>query len=325
MKTTYYQISDEGRVNDISAESFFDQRGRDSGLYCIDVREPQPEQLEQLLESLNISGLAKQLCLEPKKVSAVVPLDSEVYFEFPVVAPEPEPEAEQQDTYVAVVCLESLIISIEAVDIKDVDPLLVVLRSQLKQVTTSTSAFLGAMLARESLQATQMVDSLRAAVYQLDERMDRDPDSVEAEEIRDQKRKLRIYDTLVNGQAACLEQLRVLKVPFLSFDRRSTYLQLATVNSLAASQAVRRLEKTISDLSQRFDMNQQEKTNHRLAILTILSAIFMPITLLAGIWGMNFETMPELKYAFAYPMALGLMALIAAGMYRFFRKGGWFD
>jgi len=40
---------------------------------------------------------------------------------------------------------------------------------------------------------------------------------------------------------------------------------------------------------------------------------------------MNFEIMPELKFSFAYPVALGLMALIAAGMYRFFRRGGWFD
>ena len=40
---------------------------------------------------------------------------------------------------------------------------------------------------------------------------------------------------------------------------------------------------------------------------------------------MNFETMPELKYAFSYPMALGLMALIGSGMYLYFRRTGWFD
>jgi magnesium transporter len=51
----------------------------------------------------------------------------------------------------------------------------------------------------------------------------------------------------------------------------------------------------------------------------------MPITLLAGIWGMNFETMPELKFPFAYPVALGLMALIGSGMYLYFRRTGWFD
>jgi magnesium transporter len=51
----------------------------------------------------------------------------------------------------------------------------------------------------------------------------------------------------------------------------------------------------------------------------------MPITLLAGIWGMNFETMPELKYVFSYPMALGIMALIGISMYLYFRKHSWLD
>lgn len=321
MKTKYYRIPEDGHIEDISAEMFFDRRGRDNGLYCIDVREPQVAQLEQLLGRLNISEFATQLCLQPKKVSAVVPLDNEVYFEFPVIAS--KPETEPQETYASVLCLESLVISIEPVDVTDVDPLLEILRLQLKQVTTSASAFLGALLARESIETTQMVDGLRAAVYRLDERMDHDPDGVEAEEIRDQKRRLRVYDTLVNGQAACLEQLRVLHVPFLTFDQRSTYLQLATVNSLAASQAVSRLEKTITDLAQRFDMNQQEKTNHRLAILTILSAIFMPLTFIAGVYGMNFENMPELGFPWAYPVVLAGMLLIAVSMYAYFRTRGW--
>ena len=323
MKTAYYQISGEGRIDEISAESFFDQRGRDEGLYCVDIREPQPEQLEQLLRRLNISDFATQLCLRPKKVSAVIPLDHEVYFEFPVFAP--EPETEPQENYVSVLCLESLIIGIEPVSVTDADSVIEVLRSQLKQARTSTSAFLSALLARESFQAAQMVDSLRAAVYRLDERMDQDPDSVEAEEIRDQKRRLRVYDTLVNGQASCLEQLRVLHVPFLVFDERSTYLQLATVNSLAASQAVSRLDKTITDLSQRYDTNQQEKTNHRLAILTILSAIFMPLTFIAGIYGMNFTNMPELELKWGYAGVIALMLLVAFTMLGFFRTRGWLD
>jgi magnesium transporter len=72
-------------------------------------------------------------------------------------------------------------------------------------------------------------------------------------------------------------------------------------------------------------MHAQDKTNRRLNMLTILSAIFMPVTLLAGIWGMNFELMPELRYRFAYPVALGLMVAVGMGMYRFFRRTGWLD
>jgi len=72
-------------------------------------------------------------------------------------------------------------------------------------------------------------------------------------------------------------------------------------------------------------MYEQEKTNRRLGMLTILSAIFMPMTLLAGIWGMNFVTMPELDYPYGYPMALGALLLVGLGMFLFFRRRGWFN
>jgi magnesium transporter len=102
-------------------------------------------------------------------------------------------------------------------------------------------------------------------------------------------------------------------------------MNCALANLQAADRSVDRLGERISALRANFQLHAQDKTNRKLGMLTILSAIFMPITLLAVIWGMNFETMPELKYAFSYPIVLGFMALIAAGMYRFFRRGGWFD
>ena len=86
-----------------------------------------------------------------------------------------------------------------------------------------------------------------------------------------------------------------------------------------------RLEKRIADLRQRYDSHQQEKLNHRLAVLTMVSAIFLPLTLVAGIWGMNFEQMPELSHPLGYPAALALMAGLAGGMLWFFRRKGWFD
>jgi magnesium transporter len=46
-------------------------------------------------------------------------------------------------------------------------------------------------------------------------------------------------------------------------------------------------------------------------------------TLLAGIYGMNFEHMPELSASFGYPLVLGIMAVVCVFLYRRFRKSGW--
>jgi magnesium transporter len=57
--------------------------------------------------------------------------------------------------------------------------------------------------------------------------------------------------------------------------------------------------------------------------LTAWAAIFAAVTALAGIWGMNFNHMPELDWTLGYPAALGVMLLVALLLYRRFRKAGW--
>ncbi|MDY7011626.1 MAG: magnesium/cobalt transporter CorA [Planctomycetota bacterium] len=75
------------------------------------------------------------------------------------------------------------------------------------------------------------------------------------------------------------------------------------------------LDTYLSSLSNR--MNEVMK------VLTIMASIFIPLTFIAGIYGMNFEHMPELKWVWAYPVALAMMLVIAAGMIVYFRKKKW--
>lgn len=65
------------------------------------------------------------------------------------------------------------------------------------------------------------------------------------------------------------------------------------------------------------------RTNDVMKVLTIVASIFVPLTFLAGIYGMNFEHMPELHTAWAYPMLLAVMVAVAIGMLIFFRRKGW--
>jgi magnesium transporter len=58
--------------------------------------------------------------------------------------------------------------------------------------------------------------------------------------------------------------------------------------------------------------------------LTIIATIFIPLTFLAGIYGMNFEYMPELAYEWAYPVLMLLMLVIGLGMYFYMRSKKWF-
>jgi magnesium transporter len=65
------------------------------------------------------------------------------------------------------------------------------------------------------------------------------------------------------------------------------------------------------------------RTNEVMKMLTITASVFIPLTFLAGIYGMNFEAMPEIHSTWGYPAVLVLMAISAAGMLLYFRRRGW--
>ena len=65
------------------------------------------------------------------------------------------------------------------------------------------------------------------------------------------------------------------------------------------------------------------RLNEIMKVLTIFSAVMLPLTFIAGVYGMNFDNMPELHSRWGYYAVWGFMALVATGMLLFFRRRGW--
>ena len=102
------------------------------------------------------------------------------------------------------------------------------------------------------------------------------------------------------------------------FYLRDTYDH--AVHSLETVEAYRDLTGELTDLYLSVVSNRM---NEIMKVLTMISTIFIPLSFLAGIYGMNFHYMPELDQHWGYPALLGIMAAIAAGMIFYFRKKGW--
>ena len=65
------------------------------------------------------------------------------------------------------------------------------------------------------------------------------------------------------------------------------------------------------------------RTNEVVQVLTIFSAFFLPLTFIVGVYGMNFEHMPELSHRLGYPAVWAVMALVCIGIWAWFRRRGW--
>ena len=68
---------------------------------------------------------------------------------------------------------------------------------------------------------------------------------------------------------------------------------------------------------------QGQRMNEIMKLLTIISAIFIPLTFIAGIYGMNFKNIPELETQNGYFITIGVMLLIAILSIFYFKKRGW--
>jgi magnesium transporter len=63
--------------------------------------------------------------------------------------------------------------------------------------------------------------------------------------------------------------------------------------------------------------------NELMRLFTVITALFLPLTLLVGWYGMNFQGMPELTWKYGYPAVIGLSVLISAGLILWFKWKHW--
>jgi len=116
--------------------------------------------------------------------------------------------------------------------------------------------------------------------------------------------------------------------PFIT-DETRIYLRDCYDHTIQIIDLLENYRDVASSLMEVYLSSMGNRLNEVMKILTMFTAFFIPLSLIAGIYGMNFSTeksplnMPELTWYFGYPFALSLMAAMALGMLFFFRKKGW--
>ncbi len=101
------------------------------------------------------------------------------------------------------------------------------------------------------------------------------------------------------------------------------YLRDVYDHTIQVIDTIEALRDMISGLLDIYMSSISNKMNEVMKVLTIIATIFIPITFLAGIYGMNFEFMPELKFAWAYPAVWCVFIAVVAVMVAFFKRKKW--
>ncbi|MBT7202319.1 MAG: magnesium/cobalt transporter CorA [Deltaproteobacteria bacterium] len=102
------------------------------------------------------------------------------------------------------------------------------------------------------------------------------------------------------------------------------YLRDVQDHSQQAPEFVKADQEILSGMIDLYLSLMSQKTNDKMKVLAVISTIFMPLTLIARIYGMNFQHIPELGWEFGYPMVLLFMLVIGIGIGWFLKQKDWF-
>ncbi|WP_104384268.1 CorA family divalent cation transporter [Sphingobacterium sp. HMA12] len=110
---------------------------------------------------------------------------------------------------------------------------------------------------------------------------------------------------------------------FHSSSKKDVYTRDLKDLQIRTSTLYENLSENVAQLLNVFFNISSNHTNEIMRILTIFSVFFMPITFVAGIYGMNFKNMPELEWYYGYPVAIAIMIAISLAIYLWFKRKGW--
>lgn len=295
------------------------RRAESAGVTWIDVTAPSREDLIELGEAHGLHHMSVEDVLDPAHLPKFERIDEAVFVILRAFAPDREGTAVQDMTRkVAVYTRGNVLITIHRREVPVIgrlerhDPL------THAHGTCSPSCLMVALVHEvlnsydQPLQAAETtLDRFDAAVF------DRETMTPPLRAIHRLK-----------GQVSLIRRLLWLTIGVVQklsspADRAGPLFQDLRESAETSHFYADRILESANDLLSTHLAVASHRTNQVVRILTLFSAFFLPLTFLAGVYGMNFAWMPELRVQYGYPAVLVLMSAIAAAVYFWFRRRGW--
>lgn len=175
--------------------------------------------------------------------------------------------------------------------------------------------------------AFPLLEEYDIALEELEEHVLRDPDNETLETIHFVKRELLQIRKTLWPQREAINQLIRDEHPLIS-DNTKVYLRDVYDHSLRVLEMVEAFREMSTGLMEVYLSSVSNRMNDVMRVLTIIATIFIPLSFVAGVYGMNFDTahrwnMPELGYEYGYPIFWLIVLILIGGMLWWFRRKKW--
>lgn len=320
MQHTIYKIDSSRTLKKHHNQDLNSLTTASSGALWIDINRRDATSLTEFLRSLEVHPLALEACLETVPNSHIGVYEKSLFVGLPISTN----SGKKRRTFLSILCLPGKLVTIHEDPIPALDDIVENFSVSIAFHLANTSAVLYQILDYIVDQEIIFGLNIRDRIDDLEESFETEGAEdlpTETDQLRRQAIRL---EAILEDQHYCVTALQSIESSAFSVEGLHDYIH-DVINHLdhAVTSVGRQIDR-LTSLRQHFLLQLQDKTNKRLQILTIVSAIFLPLMLITGIYGMNFHYMPELSWQYGYPATLLFMGVSAAGLIWWLAGKGWF-
>ena len=167
-----------------------------------------------------------------------------------------------------------------------------------------------------------VIETISDRINQIDHYIHMSDDKSIISEIELEKRKLIELRKIAIPMRDITVQLENTETPFIHEHNQHYFVNLKLLCE-SVLEEIDSNKQILDGMTNLYYAAQGQRMNEIMKVLTVVSAIFIPLTFIVGVYGMNFVNMPELQYTYGYYVIVGVMLLIGFLLLTFFWKRGW--
>jgi len=321
MIQTCYRLKKDEYLSSIPCDSLAAQPAEGEGDYWQEIEATTPDELASWIKPYTLHPLMVEDILNPEHSTLLDRYPETVYIEFPTNLD----DSGDAIGYLSIIMLPHLITTIRRAEIPGMQTLLERLQQEVRLPFGRTIAVLYYILDHFIDMNTLAALKLRDQVGALEKAFVADPDEINLSMLTQLKQQIRALTNIAEDQRYCVISLMDIHSQALDFSGYESYIHDLASKAEQMLRALDRSKERVSDLERSFQLKVHDASDKRLRILTIISAVFLPLTLLTGFFGMNFKGMILLNSPYGFWLTLVLMFITLLGMSWYFYRKGWFE
>ena len=286
-----------------------------------DIEDAKPEEILNFLTPLGLHPVMVKRCSDSASTPGVISYDNALLLEFPVAL-----NLDSLDpTFLTIVLRGPVLITIRSCAIPAINELVSDIAAEKIPSVSHVIQIVYLILDELTDLSVKAETEARDKTLNIAKTLVDNPATVKASDLANLRLQVEKLISLIENQLYCVTALDSSDNEALVDRHRKAYVKDLLSELEIAQRGIQRLETRVNGLYDSYQAMGNSRVEKRLRILTIISAITLPFSLIAGLLGMNVGGLPGLQDPQGFVIVIILMAVIGAVELLFFKRKGWLD